>query len=138
MKPLTILRVAYASLWAVSLLFATLYEENILEGGSFADDATMCYALGTVSVILTILLIPVSLRLFARVFKRLASLPEQESQRLQFRYELMRIALYYVIVLLNLAIYYATMESGAALCALMALVAYMFCVPKKIMRDAEA
>lgn len=138
MKPLTKLRVAYASLWAVSLLFALLYEKNILEGGAYADDATMCYVLGTFSVVLTILLIPLSLRLFARVFRKLAAMPEEGALRMQVRYELMRIALYYVIVLLNLTVYYATMESGAALCALMALVAYLFCVPKEMKQDGEA
>lgn len=138
METLTKLRIAYGSLWVVSIAFAFLYENGIVEDGAYADSPTVCYALGTLGVALTIVLIPFSLKVFSRIFNRISQLSDDEAKRLQVRYESVRIALYYVIVLLNISIYYATLQSSSALCALMALVAYLFCVPKKMKNDGEA
>ena len=69
-----ILKAEYALMWVLTVLLAALYECDILPQGLFAGDAQMEYIMQVTSILLTICLIPLSLRLFNLSLTRYVSL----------------------------------------------------------------
>lgn len=127
-----ILKAEYALMWVLTVLLAALYECDILPQGLFAGDAQMEYIMQTVSILLTICLIPLSLRLFNLSLTRYISLlPLPEALKSYRRWSEIRIALLLVLALIDLSAYYWTMNTTGLLCAGMTVIASLFCIPSK-------
>lgn len=126
------LQVEYAMVWVLPLLLAVLYETGVMDEGTFAGDARMDYVLQVIGILLTVGLIPLSLRLFGLSLAkcvRALSLPDAlVSYR---RWSEVRLGLLLVPVLMNLSFYYSTLNTTGMLCAAMSLVASLFCVPTR-------
>ena len=90
---------------------------DILPQGIFVDDPRADYILQVVGILLTVGLIPVSLRLFSlsltKYIKQLNLMDALKSYR---RWNEVRIALLLVPALINLSIYYWTMNTTGLLC----------------------
>ena len=104
------LQIEYVAVWVLPLLLVALYETGVMTEGAYAGDVRMDYVLQTVGILLAVGLIPLSLRLFSlslvkNVKQR--SLPEA------------------------LKSYYLTLNNTGVLCAMMALIASLFCVPTR-------
>ena len=120
-----ILKAEYALMWVLTVLLAALYECDILPQGLFAGDAQG-------SILLTICLIPLSLRLFNLSLTRYVSLlPLPEALKSYRRWSEIRIALLLVLALIDLSAYYWTMNTTGLLCAGMTVIASLFCIPSK-------
>ena len=127
-----ILKGEYALLWILSLLLAALYECGLLPQGILAGDAQTEYILQVTGILLTVCLIPLSLRLFSLSLTRhIVTLPLAEALKSYRRWSEIRIALLTVPALLGLSIYYWTMDNTGLLCAGMSLIASLFCIPGK-------
>lgn len=124
------LKVEYIVFWLLVLTTVVLYELEILPQGILVDDPRTAYMLEVLGVLITICLIPFSLRLFSlslvRCVKHRALLDAIVSYR---RWNEIRLALLLVPALVNLAVYYWTLETTGLLCAAMVMVASLFCVP---------
>ena len=96
------------------MLLAALYECDILPQGLFAGDAQIEYIMQVTSILLTICLIPLSLRLFNLSLTRYVSLlPLPEALKSYRRWSEIRIALLLVLALIDLSAYYWTMNTTA-------------------------
>ncbi|ADY35616.1 hypothetical protein Bacsa_1027 [Phocaeicola salanitronis DSM 18170] len=127
-----ILKAEYALMWVLTVLLAALYECDILPQGLFAGDAQMEYIMQVTSILLTICLIPLSLRLFNQSLTRYVSLlPLPEALKSYRRWSEIRIALLLVLALIDLSAYYWTMNTTGLLCAGMTVIASLFCIPSK-------
>jgi hypothetical protein len=127
---LKILRGMYLMLWILPILLCVLYETGILTDGIFCGDARMEYMLQTVCILLTICLIPLSLRLFnLNLVKHIKELPLEEALKSYRRWSEIRLLLLCVPVLLNTSFYYLTLNTTGVFCASMALIASFFCLP---------
>ena len=127
-----ILKAEYALMWVLTVLLAALYECDILPQGLFAGDAQMEYIMQVTSILLTICLIPLSLRLFNLSLTRYVSLlPLPEALKSYRRWSEIRIALLLVLALIDLSAYYWTMNTTGLLCAGMTVIASLFCIPSK-------
>lgn len=127
-----ILKAEYALMWVLTVLLAALYECDILPQGLFAGDAQMEYIMQVTSILLTICLIPLSLRLFNLSLTRYVSLlPLPEALKSYRRWSEIRIALLLVLALIDLSAYYWTMNTTGLLCAGMTIIASLFCIPSK-------
>lgn len=127
-----ILKAEYALMWVLTVLLAALYECDILPQGLFAGDAQMEYIMQVTSILLTICLIPLSLRLFNLSLTRYVSLlPLPETLKSYRRWSEIRIALLLVLALIDLSAYYWTMNTTGLLCAGMTVIASLFCIPSK-------
>jgi hypothetical protein len=74
--------------------------------------------------------IPLSLRLFSlSLIKYVRTLPLVEAVKSYRRWNEVRVCLLLVAALVNLSVYYWTMDTTGVLCAGMVLVASLFCVP---------
>ena len=95
-------------------------------------DVRMDYILTTIGIMLTIVMIPLSLRLFnLNLVKRISKLSTFEALISYRRWSEVRLALLLVAALLNMSIYYLTLNTTGLFCSLMALLATFFCIPTK-------
>lgn len=127
-----ILKAEYTLMWVLTVLLAALYECDILPQGLFAGDAQMEYIMQVTSILLTICLIPLSLRLFnLSLTRHIAALPLKNALKSYRRWSEIRIALLTVASLASLSAYYWTMDTTGLLCTGMTVIASLFCVPDK-------
>lgn len=127
-----ILKAEYALMWVLTVLLTALYECDILPQGLFAGDAQMEYIMQVTSILLTICLIPLSLRLFnLSLTRHIAALPLKNALKSYRRWSEIRIALLTVASLASLSAYYWTMDTTGLLCTGMTVIASLFCVPGK-------
>lgn len=126
------LQLEYALVWALPLLLVLLYETGAMAEGAYADDARMDYVLQTVGILLAVGLIPLSLRLFSlSLVKHVKQLSLPDALKSYRRWSEVRTGLLLVPVLVNLSFYYLTLNTTGVLCAMMALIASLFCIPTR-------
>ena len=129
---LIIQKSAFLGVWTAPLLLVVLYETGLYQEGLLAGNAQMEYILQSVSILLTIGLIPFALRMFnLNLVKRIKELPLQQALKSYQTWSLLRLALLFVPAILALSFYYLTMNTTNLFCACMALVATLFCVPSE-------
>ncbi len=131
-------RIAYKLFWGIMVLTVVGFESGLFAEGLYAADARMEYLLQTVAILLAILLIPVSLKLFSwALTNRVRPLPLLEALKCYRRWSLIRLVMMGVAALSNLVVYYLTLNQLSMFCALMAMVASLFCWPssKRILNE---
>jgi hypothetical protein len=129
---LIIQKSAFLGVWTAPLLLVVLYETGLYQEGLLAGYAQMEYILQSVSILLTIGLIPFALRMFnLNLVKRIKELPLQQALKSYQTWSLLRLALLFVPAILALSFYYLTMNTTNLFCACMALIATLFCVPSE-------
>lgn len=126
------LKIEFVAVWCLVLLLVVCYEAGIFTEGVFVGDARMDYILTTIGILLTIVMIPLSLRLFnLNLVKCISKLSTFEALKSYRRWSEVRLALLLVAALLNMSIYYLTLNTTGLFCSLMALLATFFCIPTK-------
>lgn len=129
---LIIQKSAFLGVWTAPLLIVVLYETGLYQEGLLAGNAQMEYILQSVSILLTIGLIPFALRMFnLNLVKRIKELPLQQALKSYQIWSILRLALLFVPAILALSFYYLTMNTTNLFCACMALIATLFCVPSE-------
>ena len=129
---LIIQKSAFLGVWTAPLLLVVLYETGLYQEGLLAGNAQMEYILQSVSILLTIGLIPFALRMFnLNLVKRIKELPLQQALKSYQAWSLLRLALLFVPAIMALSFYYLTMNTTNLFCACMALIATLFCVPSE-------
>ena len=129
---LIIQKSAFLGVWTAPLLLVVLYETGLYQEGMIAGNAQMEYILQSVSILLTIGLIPFALRMFnLNLVKRIKELPLQQALKSYQIWSILRLALLFVPAILALSFYYLTMNTTNLFCACMALIATLFCVPSE-------
>lgn len=129
---LIIQKSAFLGVWTAPLLLVVLYETGLYQEGLLAGNAQMEYILQSVSILLTIGLIPFALRMFnLNLVKRIKELPLQQALKSYQIWSILRLALLFVPAIMALSFYYLTMNTTNLFCACMALIATLFCVPSE-------
>lgn len=121
---------SFIALWACPILLVILYETGVLPEGTYTGDAQMEYIMQSASILLTIGLIPFSLRLFSlNLVKRIKELPLAEALKSYRIWSDIRYCLLFVPAMLSMTFYYLTLNTTGLFCAAIALIASLFCVP---------
>ena len=129
---LIIQKSAFLGVWTAPLLLVVLYETGLYQEGLLAGNAQMEYILQSVSILLTIGLIPFALRMFnLNLVKRIKELPLQQALKSYQIWSILRLALLFVPAIMALSFYYLTLNTTNLFCACMALIATLFCVPSE-------
>ena len=129
---LTIQKCAFLAVWAAPILLAVLYETGTFQKGAYEGNAQMEYIFQSVSILLTIGLIPFALRMFnLNLVKRIKELPLQQALKSYRMWSDVRLGLLFVPAILGVSFYYITMNTTNLFCACMALIATLFCVPSE-------
>lgn len=136
-RTLFTLKVLYACCWALPLLTGVAAEAGLPGTGAYAADVRAIFAGETAVILLTVLCVPVSLKLFARVLTRcIDPAGVQRALRLYGRWSAVRLLLLLMPALAGFGGYYVLLSDKCLLCGLIALVALLFCVPgQKRLRD---
>lgn len=123
------IRGAYACFWILPVLITAAGEIWPEWTGIYAANVRHVYIAETISILLTALCIPISLRLFSSVLvKKIDNTKITEALRLYVKWNLIRLGLLILPLLCGLMTYYLAMSNKGLLCALIALVASLFCV----------
>ena len=122
-RAVRILKACYAIFWAVPVAVVIWGEAGASWTGLLAGNVRMTYGAETIVILLTVLNVPVSLKLFARILSR------QIAISLYVRWSVWRLAMLFLPIACGMAGYYLLMSNNCLLCALIGLVASLFCVP---------
>lgn len=133
-----LLYLQYLIFWLVPILLMVAYETDILSMGLYADDAYMQYILESICVLTTIICVPAALKLFGFLKKRKPEnfiLPTALDRYLYLcaaRLVLLGVATTFNVVISNL-----TLNNLGGFCALITLIASVFCLPSEKRLRAE-
>ena len=124
------LNVEYAVFLILSIGLYVLGECGVLPEGGLVGRSAAVYALQCGTALLTIVLIPLALKSFHVALQRMGTQPDAAQRRRSYvRWSEIRLALFFVIIVVALTAYYATVSNLGFYCAVMALIASLFCIP---------
>ena len=124
------LQLEYIVFWALCGLLVGLYETDVLPQGIWVGDARMEYFFEVTGILMAVVMIPLSLRVFNMSLTRyVRQLPLQEALKSYRRWNEVRVAMLLAPALFNFSVYYWTLDTTGLLCGIMVLVASLFCVP---------
>lgn len=127
---LNCLKFEYAFFWILLVLLVALYEIEVLPEGTLVGDPQAEYLVKVAGILLAVALIPLSLRLFSlSMIQSVQQRPLQEALVSYRRWCEVRLGLLLVPALINLSVYYWTLDNTGLFCVAMILVASLFCVP---------
>lgn len=137
---LNILRVEYIAIWVISTATIMAYETDLMAQGVMIGNAKAEYIAQLVGILLAICLVPMSLRMFSlSVTKYVKSMPLEPALKSYRRWSEIRLTLLLVVMVFNISLYYWTLNNTGLLCAGMAAIATLFCVPgrKRLMSELD-
>lgn len=127
------LRLEFLLIWVSAALLALCYETGLFVPGACVGDATASYILETAAVLLTLAAVPVSLKISGRfLHRKLAGLPVEKALPALLRWSEVQLFMLAIVIMVNVSVYYTTMESLGILCAAVGLVASLLCLPAKV------
>lgn len=139
-KMSTFLQIEYGTLWILFFLLSISFEVGWLPEGIYADNAKMQYILGTAGILATLLFVPLSLKVFSIILvKKIKNTSLVQAVKFYKFYSSLRLFILAVIIIMNLLIYYSTLQNLGGLCALIGITASLFCIPslEKIKEDLD-
>ena len=124
------LKALHAFCWVVPLLVGGATEMDIPWVGAFAGDVRAAYGVETLVILLTVLCVPLALKLFAWVLaRRIDAVGIDRALRLYVVWSTVRVMLLFLPALGGFLGYCLLLSNKCLLCGLIALVAMLFCVP---------
>ena len=128
-KLMTLLRVAYCTSLAIAAMIVVFYETHILTAGTRAYDSQSNYKAEMIGVVLTIVAIPLALKLMS--FKKVKALVYQQPKK-YLKVSAFRIALLALTLIYNVLTYYLQgFDATLGYLALMVVVAFLFIWPSE-------
>lgn len=127
-----LLKVLYACYWLLAVFIVVCSEATDHWTGLYADDVRTTFEAETITILLAVICVPVSLKLFSWVLDHkidVVSLPV--ALRLYARWNAVRLVLLALPVVAGLFTYYLTLSTKGVLCTLIALTASLFCIPSE-------
>lgn len=120
-------------MWALAAVLALCYETDVFPGGACTGDATTAYVLEVAAILLTLAAVPAALKVSGKFLHRKVAEREtpETALRTLLRWSEVQVFLLTVVVLVDVSVYYATMESLGILCAAVGLLASLLCLPSK-------
>lgn len=119
----------------LELLIVCCYETNIMLEGGFAGNTTAEFIVATVMVLLTIIVIPIALRMIK--YGVVQNLLRREREQGLYKASMMRMALLMVPMLLNTVCYYHFLNVEFAYLAIVLAISLVFVVPTVKRCEAE-
>lgn len=140
MKIIFTLRLTFFMWLFLALATLVLFEFELYMPGIWAgmemNDVLFCLQTG--SILLTLCVIPVSLKLLHwRYVRKQIVRGTEGAEEAYLRWSSLRCSLLGFVLFFNLLLYYCTLEKANALCALILLFAYCFCWPSQTKLKAE-
>lgn len=133
-----ILQIQYWVFIIFAIAYSAAYEVGWLEEGLYAGDVRKQYIWETAGILVAVLLVPLSLKLFSVIMtKKIAHAPLPVAMKLYRRWSEIRLLLLAFVTFFNIFVYYSTLNNIGGLCALIGVTASIFCLPGEKKLRAE-
>lgn len=127
--------------WMLLLVAAAtilLFQMGMLPTGGLAVYDTNRYIIDVAVIFLTIGLIPLAIKRFGKSMERVQGADDETFLNTYRRESEIRLALLFVVMMLNIGLYYGSGNENMVYCALAGFVAYIFSFPSnKAIQRAE-
>ena len=126
------LLVEVLSVWLTAVLVVVLGEMGIIPNGVVAPHSNEEFLFDTAAILLTVIGIPVAIRLFnLNITRGLRRMNKDEALHAYHVWSAVRMAIFDVLVVFCIVVYYITMNTSGAFCALLVLCTTLYCWPSK-------
>lgn len=126
------LKIGFAAFWCITLALFIMGEADVYYTGLYAHDIKASYYFETITILITALCIPVSLKTFSWILQRRINNQTITTALKQYLiWSSVRLLLLLIVTLTGIFCYYLTLSNTGALCALMGITASFFCVPSE-------
>lgn len=126
------MKAGYVVIWLIPILCMVLAEEDIIPVGILVGDTTGSYFFEATCILLTAICVPFSLKLFSWVIiRKLGGYTFLVALKRYALWNFVRWAILEISILVSMLGYYFTLSSTGALCACIALIASLFCLPSE-------
>lgn len=128
------LRINYFVSLAAALIVLLAFELGYLEKGALAMavSPTVMYVIEVVTIMLTVLLIPLAVKGFTNSMSKAGGLPGEEFVKLFLRKSLQRIFLLFIVIIVNEFAYYGLGYNGGLYCGLLGFGSMIYSFPTKM------
>lgn len=124
------LQIQYGLFILLALAYCVVYEIGWIDEGIYAADTHMQYVWETAGVLLAMILVPLSLKLFSIVMaKKIMDKPLPIAMKMYKMWNEIRLLMLVFVTLFNIFVYYSTLDNIGGLCALIGVTASVFCLP---------
>lgn len=107
-------------------------EFELIPVGSIEGNIQATYYFETIGILLTVLCIPLSLKLFSLVLKKkIDNMTITLALKRYVQMSIVRLGILEIAIIVNLLCYYLTLSSTGNLCMLIGLTASLFCLPSE-------
>lgn len=131
-KMTTRLRFEFSSTIIIALITALLFETDILPTGLWADNVQACYWVDLTCIIITLIIVPFALKFPTLQYTRCMHDQNKSTAEQTFMHtSRTQIWLLATVGLSALLLYYLTLDTTPSLCAAIAGLSLLFCVPSE-------
>lgn len=124
------LKTIYILAWILPLAVGIAGEAGVSLAGLYAGEVRTTYIMETAVIFLTVVCVPVSLKLFAWVVARkIDPVGIDRALRLYARWSTVRLLMLFLPALAGFMGYVLVLSNNCLLCGLIALVTMLFCIP---------
>lgn len=136
-KVLNSLRINYAVSLVAALLVLLAFELDFIEKGALVKvvSSTAMYVMQVVTVMLTVILIPLAIKGFTRSLEKAKGMPEACLINLFCKKSLQRIFLLFIVIIVNEFAYYGLGYDSALYCALLGLGSMIYSFPTRMVLE---
>jgi len=125
--------------FVVLIVVCTLFELGVLPQYLLKDNTMAQYMCTTIGVLLSIAVIPFSLKLFDLKLAKTDGKDSEHALKSYYKWALIRIAALYIVTLCDVIVYYFVVKSEMFFCALMVFAFTLYCHPsvKRVRRELK-
>ena len=124
------LRLEFVAYVLLAVLLVVLYETHVFTKGALVGDATAVYVAESAGILLAVVLTPVALKSFHKALVRMVYMDDDVARRRCYvRWSEIRLAMFVTVVLVNVSVWYMTADNMCGYCALIGLIASLYCWP---------
>lgn len=129
-KLLSLLRIEMCVVWLLIVATIVLGELDVIPNGLVLPHSTDEFRLNTAAILLTVVGIPVALKLFVlNTTKGLRRMDNEEALKSYHVWSAVRLGILCVGAVFSIAVYYLATSVSGALCAMIAVCATIYCWP---------
>lgn len=129
-KLLNALRVEIVIVWVMAVMAVVLGELDVIPNGLVLPHSSEEFELNTVAIVLTVVGIPVAIKLFTlNTTKGLRRMNYDEALKSYHVWSIVRLGILLIALVFSIGVYYIATSVSGAFCALIALLATVYCWP---------
>lgn len=122
------LRIILVLIYVIAGIIAAVFETGLVSKGLVSDTSTV-YILEVIGVVMSLGLIPISLRGFKKTVSRIAEKGSDRKVRFYMTITLLRLFAFFVVIEYGVLLLYLVNDTIGLYCAVIGVVCSLFCFP---------